>query len=563
MIDAAQHTWRTLTPAERRRFVLLCTCDIAIHLVDLAFLAALIWIVQAWTQPVEVRAAPAAPFALRSWLLLPVFFMAFLLKNGAAFAVARAQNAFAGKVALRLSRQALEAYQQIPFDRYVYTDSAAHIRSISFQPLEFCQYLLAGLQGILTQCVLIAVAIGAILLYDGRLFLLLLGVLLPPAAATFYGLRKRIARARIGIRNSNEVATQFLNEALRGYVEGSVHGAHPFLAARFTEARGVFARHFFGSLSLQALPPRIIETFAVGGLLLLLWLARSEALGPSLLITAGAFLAAAYKIIPGLVKVINLGGLMRAYAFTAAAAPAPRRSTDDAPSVRSLWLEHISFSYGASPVLRDLSVQAEAGDLVGISAPSGTGKSTLINLLLGFLEADAGTIRVNGAMRNATARQQLWPTVAYVPQQPFVLHDTMLRNILLSDEAPDEDRLRRALADAGFDAVLDAWPDGLQAIVAEGGRNLSGGQLQRLCLARALYRDATLLLLDEPASELDAESEKNLLRCLRRLATGGRIVLLITHRRQSLSYCTHTWTLHEPATTAAALADARFSGVGR
>ncbi|RYY97722.1 MAG: ABC transporter ATP-binding protein [Chitinophagaceae bacterium] len=566
MKQAIRHTWRSLTPAERRRFLLLCAGDIAVSTVDLAFLAALVWIVQCWAGPAEIRNASLwrrGPFATHPGLLLGLFFVAFLLKNGAAYAVVRAQNAFAAAVALRLGTRALEAYQQLPYHQYVHTDSAAHVRSVNFHPLEFCQYLLAGLQGIATQCVLITLAIGAILAYDGRLFVLLLAVLLPPAAGTFYLIRKRLARARLDIRNSNEHSMQFLREALGGYVEGNVHGANAFLAARFAGARERFSRAFFGSLSLQAMPPRVIETFAVGGLLLLLLLARSDASGASFLVTAGAFLAAAYKIIPGIVKVINLGGLMKAYSFSAEAAPVARRTTGSAAGVRSLALERVSFGYGARPVLRQVSLSAVAGDLVGISAASGTGKSTLFHLLLGLIEAEEGAIRVNGIVRNASARQALWPAVAYVRQAPFVLHDTVLRNILFSGEAPDDERLRRALEGSGFDAVLPTLAGGLEAIVAEGGRNLSGGQLQRLCIARALYRNASLLLLDEPASELDAAGEASLMQCLARLAAEGRIVLLITHRRQSLSYCTHTWILDEPEAPAAAPAHARLPGFGR
>src|SRR6185437_1582712 len=130
-----------------------------------------------------------------------------------------------------------------------------------------------------------------------------------------------------------------------------------------------------------------------------------------------------------------------------------------------------------------------------------------------------------------------WEKIAYVKQQPFILHDTLRTNVTLQEEGYDADRLARAMASSGLDVIADGLPDGMDTLISENGRNLSGGQRQRIAIARALYKEADVYLLDEPFSELDEPSEAVLLGYFGELAQKGKIVILITHNKQSLGRC--------------------------
>jgi ABC-type transport system involved in cytochrome bd biosynthesis fused ATPase/permease subunit len=154
-------------------------------------------------------------------------------------------------------------------------------------------------------------------------------------------------------------------------------------------------------------------------------------------------------------------------------------------------------------------------------------------------------VLINGKPADPETLRSYWGRIAYVQQHPFLLHDTILKNITLSDGPYDEDRLQKAVDAAGLphlDPSSGAW---LTKIITESGKNISGGQRQRIAFARALYKDADLLILDEPFSELDEAAEKEMLCYCLQLVREGKIVLLITHHKKNLSLCHQTLLLDE------------------
>ena len=172
-------------------------------------------------------------------------------------------------------------------------------------------------------------------------------------------------------------------------------------------------------------------------------------------------------------------------------------------------------------------------------------KTTLINLLLGFLEPDAGSILFNSQPVSQSERQQYWPFIAYIKQQHFVLHDTLLVNIILNDEPYDKLKFQEAITLSGLSGFIKEHPEGFSYPIQEQGRNISGGQRQRMALARALYKDAPLLIADEPFTELDRESTVQLIKTCKQLADKGKMILLITHDSYALSQCNRVISLDE------------------
>jgi ABC-type bacteriocin/lantibiotic exporter with double-glycine peptidase domain len=545
-------TWAAIVPAERTQFIVLIILDIVVSVVDILSLALLLWIIKFYIQPGENNS-----FFLPGWLkdrqsvsFIAIFFFLFGIKNIAAFFVTKAQYKFIAEVSVRISEINLSNYQQGEFQDFINVDSSVQIRRIALQPFEFCQYILSGIQQIITQSFLIVLTITAIILFNAKLFLLLLLILLPPVILVFYIIKKRLAIAKMQIRTSNERSYQHLLDALKGYVEANIYDRNEFFLERFIRQRRRFSTYLFDSLALQTMPSRIIEIFAVLGLFILIAIAKWSGNNDSAaLLTVGAFMAAAYKIIPGIVKLINVAGQIRTYEYSITdlvqkEKPEPKEQKFSV-AIHSIQLKNVCFNYKELAVLNQFDLSIKKGDFIGITGESGKGKTTILNLMLGFLTPGTGEIFINDSKVSKEDIKKYWPAISYVRQQSFFIHDTALRNITFEEIEYEKENLIHALNISGANEMLEKSPEGLDKIITENGKNISGGQQQRIVLARAVYKNADLILLDEPFNELDQDSTTGLLEHFKELTRQGKMVIMITHDKQSLSYCNKIISLDE------------------
>ncbi|UNO40902.1 thiol reductant ABC exporter subunit CydD [Streptomyces sp. MST-110588] len=198
------------------------------------------------------------------------------------------------------------------------------------------------------------------------------------------------------------------------------------------------------------------------------------------------------------------------------------------------------------PSLPQTSFEVRPGETVAVVGPSGAGKTTLVNVLLGFTEPTEGRV-LAGGRDLATVDPDRWrQRIAWVPQQPYLFAGSIAENVRLARPDADDAAVRAALRDAGALDFVSALPDGADTLLGEGGSGLSAGQRQRLALARAFLADRPVLLLDEPTANLDGETEAAVVEAVRRLAA-GRTVLLIVHRPALLSVASRTVRLTGPA----------------
>jgi ABC-type multidrug transport system fused ATPase/permease subunit len=558
-----------LTREEKRKLYFLMLPDIVVSLADIGSLALLLFIVNFYANDSGIGRLAFLPSWLtdrRSLWLIGLFFVAFCVKNLLSFLVYRAQSRFRYKVASRISQDNLVAYLEGSFHEYANTDSAVHVLRIAQQPIEFCQFVLAGIQQGVTEGTLICVTVIAVVLFNAKLFLVLLVLLLPPVIILSYLARRRLHAARMFIQSSREIMWQHLRESIAGFAESNLYDKNGFVSGRYGRAQYELNGHLSSFQSMQGLPARLAEIFAVFGLLALIAIGHFYGHQHTAeFVTLGAFLAAAYKIIPGIARMLNITGQLKTYAFTLDGllekdtkgkeyragplsghneGPGPEGSRGrpgaDTGSIRSLSCRNIGFRYGKAALFDNLHLDIEAGDFLGIQGDSGKGKTTLIHIILGFLPPETGEVLINGLVSEFADREIYWKYIAYVKQQPFIIHDTLLKNITLDEEDPDSERLQRALSLSGLDELIALLPQGLDSEIAESGKNISGGQRQRIAIARALYKDADMIILDEPFSELDEGAEERILEGFGRLAGEGKLVIMITHNKRSLSFCSKT-----------------------
>ncbi len=201
-------------------------------------------------------------------------------------------------------------------------------------------------------------------------------------------------------------------------------------------------------------------------------------------------------------------------------------------SLQDVWVRYTG-QPGAA--VRGVSLEIAPGEVVAFVGPSGSGKTTLINLLPRFVAPSHGTVRLDGVDVREWDLRALRRQFAIVSQDVVMLNDTVLTNVALGDDHPDEARVRAALEAANLGDWWPTLPQGLQTVVGHNAAQLSGGQRQRLAIARAIYKDAPVLILDEATSALDNESERLVQEALGRLMA-GRTTLVIAHRLSTIAH---------------------------
>ena len=229
-----------------------------------------------------------------------------------------------------------------------------------------------------------------------------------------------------------------------------------------------------------------------------------------------------------------------------------RPSITDSPNARDLGqasgsvvFDAVTFGYDpADPVLKDVSVRAEAGETVAFVGPSGGGKSTLLNLVPRFYDATAGEITVDGHPVRGLTLESLRGQIGIVSQETALFNDTVRANIAYGKPGATQDEIEAAARSAAAHDFIKDLPDGYETQVGEHGQRLSGGQRQRVAIARAMIKNAPILLLDEATSALDTESERLVQDALARLMK-GRTTLVIAHRLSTVVHSDRIYVVEQ------------------
>ncbi len=231
--------------------------------------------------------------------------------------------------------------------------------------------------------------------------------------------------------------------------------------------------------------------------------------------------------------------------------PPSEKSDDDHPPIRigaaRVEFADVDFSYRpGEPVVRGLSLVAEAGKMTALVGPSGGGKSTILNLILRLYETQAGAITIDGQNIAQVSRRSLRQQIAYVGQDVFLFRGTIRENIAFGKPGATEDEIVAAAKAAYAHDFIVSFPSGYDAPVGEHGLQLSGGQRQRIAVARALIRNARLILLDEATAALDSESERQVQDAIAHLCR-GRTTLVIAHRLHTVAHADRIFVIEDGA----------------
>ena len=408
--------------------------------------------------------------------------------------------------------------------------------SQSFQDL-FEYGLAPALTAILTLSGITVVVLGR----DPTLAVAMLLVALP-LVALIGGFDRWVSRGSTRCRESESEVNNHVQESLLGIQVVQAFGRENDESARFQRNARTSVKAHLRLQALQSGSQAVIDIFLAGGVALMVWMAGSRALAgrmtPGDIVLLVSYIWMLYDPIASVAYVAaylqeSAAGVRRVFeVLDAPEAVADRPGARELPaacegrvSFRDVW-----FSYGsARPVLKSFALELEAGTSVAVLGASGAGKTTLANLLLRFAEPTRGALYIDGIDLRLCTLASLREKIAFVPQEPILFQGTIRENIAFAKPAASDREIERAARDAGIHEHVMGLPEAYATRLGNRGVGFSTGQKQRIAIARAFLRNAPILLLDEPTSSLDIETEAGILTALRQLML-GRTAILISHR---------------------------------
>jgi len=478
---------------------------------------------------------------------IKTLFLAFLAWRQAHFVYGLQSN---------FSQRLFAGYLHQPYTFHLQRNSAQLIRNTINQVAELTTVIQQGLM--LVTEILVLLGISTLLLTVEPLGALLVVSILGLAGWWFNRLtRTYILRWGLARQHHEGLRIQHLQQGLGGVKDVKLLGRENDFLAQYQLHNVGSARVGQRQTTLQALPRLWLELLAVTGLatLVLVMMGQGKPM-EALLPTLGLFAAAAFRLMPLVNRLLNAVQSMRFYLpvietlhgeFCLLSATNVPQHDQILPFKNILSLDQVSFRYPSAeiPALRNISLTIPRGASIGFIGGSGAGKSTLVDTILGLLTPSNGTIKIDGI--DIQTRLRGWQDqIGYVPQSIYLTDDTLRRNIAfgLPVNQIDEVAIWRAIQAAQLEKFVNELPQGLETQVGERGVRLSGGQRQRIGIARALYHDPAVLVLDEATSSLDTATEQGVMEAVRSLQ-GDKTLIIIAHRLSTIKHCDRLFRIEQ------------------
>lgn len=553
--------WGILSGKFRLQFVLISLAIVAGALLETFAVSVLLPFIQALLTPEELmRSSYMRPLVAFFHIKTTGSFVLFVSLGVVALYVVKnlyqvLSNYWQGKFRTNLqgyvSSTILKSYLHRPYSFFIANNSSALLRNV-----------IGDANGIMT-CVIsmFSVITTVFIVFFMFIFLfvtnftLALGLLLSALLVLLvpvFVLGPPLRDAGDNLRSMDSVCYKYCSQAFQGIKEIIVSHKESFFADEYRKAYKKKNVYDVKVCVLGRLSANIIETVCISALILIVAISvvSGKALSEAMVAELGAFAMAAFKLLiafSGLSTsfndfIVQYAALSSAYENLAGMELLP----DEAPAEPlsfdgSLEFKGISFAYEtnkAHEVLHDVNVRIQKGDVIGIKGASGAGKTTFVDILLGLLQPSSGSILIDGTALTKQNLQSWLKKLSYVPQAAYLLDESIRLNVAFGvpEDKIDDAQIQTVLKESMLSDYVDSLPARENTVVGERGVQMSGGQRQRLSIARALYTNPEVIIFDEATSALDESTEKEIMESIDRLI-GHKTLIIIAHRLSTLKKC--------------------------
>ncbi|NQY67649.1 MAG: ABC transporter ATP-binding protein [Flavobacteriales bacterium] len=485
--------------------------------------------------------------------------LVFTLKNLIGVFINYVQTNFSNTLSAALTKQQFEKYLDRSFHYFKNTNSNIITRDIANVPQAFSFDIMLPLISITSEFVIIFLIAVGIVSYDLTVFMIVLLVFIPILAWFYNIVKNRLASYGKERNEVSPVTYKSIFEAIHGYIDVKLTNREDYFVSRSKKS----LKRYFDLLTkvyvVESFPIRIIEIASIGFISFLfayfiMTNGDRKVLGEFLIL----FAVAAYRIMPSTNRI--MAAILRlknaSYVLDILQEQDPF-STDESTHSENdntnlifeeeITLEGICFKYPEKEesVLNNFNLTIKKEQSIGLIGPSGSGKTTLVNIILRLIDNHKGVFKVDGKALNKRTLRSWRNMTGYVQQDSYLLDATLAENIAFgfSLEEINMNKLEKCIKQARLASLINELPNGINTNVGEFGGRISGGQKQRIAIARALYKEPQILILDEATSSLDSEVEAEILDTIQNLSDSGITIISIAHRISSLKFCDEIYEL--------------------
>jgi subfamily B ATP-binding cassette protein MsbA len=479
-------------------------------------------------------------------LLIPLVVIAvFIVKGIAAYGSYYLLNHVGQSVILRLRNRLYNYMQDLPLAFFLREKTGDLMSRITNDVAIISSMFTSAITGSLRDCFAI-IGLLSVTFYLIPKLAVYAFIVLPLAAFPIFHFGRRIRRVRLGAQEAMADLNAFLHETLMGTKIVKAFGMENYEKRRFADKSRRIFRLEMKEAKVRAMSSPMMEFLGGLGIAFIIWYGGNQVIAGTY--SFGTFMsfltsvALLYEPLKKLSKVNNalqrgMAAIDRIFEILdqksdIIEAPSPVQIQ---PGRHGIKFDNVSFKYDTALVLKNINLTAEAGEILALVGMSGGGKTSLVNLIPRFYDVTEGSILVDDVDIRQASIASLRRQIAIVTQEPILFNDTVRNNIAYGTPEASEQQIIQAAKDAYAYDFISSFDHGFETSIGELGGRLSGGQKQRICIARALLKDAPILILDEATSSLDSESEALVQKALGNLMK-GRTTFIIAHRLSTIGY---------------------------
>jgi ABC-type multidrug transport system fused ATPase/permease subunit len=475
------------------------------------------------------------------------------VKNVVASWITSAKANYVFQLGSDLSARALSRYMETEYLTFAQVDFTKELNRIANLPIAFANNIVLPLFTLFGECLVLLLLLTGVAVYDPFVFSFL-AVILIPTMLLYRHRRHSLRSASRDLKEKYPLSLKYALQVVEGLFEIKAFGKGSYFRDRFVKISRRLAHTFARDHTTQSASQRLTEIAAAFIICsVIVYSVLTEENYQHTLLLLGIYAGVSFRIIPSVNRILNALMQVRTHEYLfkeldgmvssdlpVTPLPAPTGGFE-----KSLTFGAVSFRYpDGRDVLKNISMTIAKGDKIALTGRSGSGKTTLLLLLLRFLHEQSGRITVDGRpLTDADGR----PTglFAYVPQNPYILDGTLAENIAfgVEQEHIDRERIEHLIHELDLDDLVAGLHAGLETRIGEKGIRLSGGQRQRIAIARALYADADVFLLDEVTNQADTATEEEVLKALEKIARRDKTIVMITHHEHVLPWFDRIWHL--------------------